>query len=57
LVAEGLPKVSRFETAILGNDIFDRPGKLAGGDFVRAIQWHLGCKCWKVVDAAMKPGH
>ncbi len=55
LVGNGLPKVGRYNTAILGDDVFDRPGKVAGGDLVRAIQWHLDCKCWKVLDPAMKP--
>jgi hypothetical protein len=57
LVGAGLGKVSRFNSAILGDGIFDRSGKLAGGDFVRAIQWHLDCKCWKIIDPAVKPGH
>jgi hypothetical protein len=54
---EGLSKVNRFTTAISGDGVFDRRGKVTGGDYVRAIQWHLDCKCWKVIDQDMKPGH
>jgi len=53
----GLAKIGRFETAYLGDGLYDRPGKVWGGDFIRAIQWHLNCKCWKVLERVMKPGH
>jgi len=56
LVAGGLPKVVRFESAMVGDGLY-RAGKLFGGDYIRAIQWHLDCKCWKVIDRDMKPAH
>jgi hypothetical protein len=57
LVANGLAKVGRFRTAALGDAMYDRQRKVSGGDFLRAIQWHLDCKCWKVLDREMKPAH
>jgi hypothetical protein len=52
-----LPKVGRFEGAQHIGAVFDRPGKVTGGDHIRAIQWHVDCKCWKVLDRNVKPGH
>lgn len=54
---DGLAKVGRFEGAQHMGAVFDRPGKVTGGDFIRAIQWHLDCTCWKVLDRDLKPGH
>ena len=54
---DGLAKVGRFEGGVVSGGIFDRPGKVTGGDFVRAIQWRANCTCWKVLDREMKPGH
>jgi hypothetical protein len=53
----GLAKVGRFEGGLVGVGIFDRPGKVAGGDYIRASQWHKDCTCWKALDRDMKPGH
>ena len=55
LVTEGLPRVGRFESTTSGDAIFDRPGKVTGGDYIRAMQWHADCACWKVLDQQMKP--
>jgi hypothetical protein len=55
LVDEGLPKVGTFGASINSDGIFNRRGKVTGGDQIRAIQWHLDCKCWKVIDRDMKP--
>ena len=54
---DGLAKVGPFEGAQHMGAVFDRPGKVTGGDFIRAIQWHLDCRCWKVLDRDLKPGH
>jgi hypothetical protein len=56
-LVEALAEVGRFDTGIVGDGVFDRPGKVFGGDFVRAILWHRDCTCWKVVDRDMTPGH
>jgi ABC-type branched-subunit amino acid transport system substrate-binding protein len=55
-LADGLQKAGRFSSAVLGDGVFDRRGKVWGGDFIRAIRWELGCKCWKVVDRDVKRG-
>lgn len=39
-----------FKTGAVGDGVFDRPGKVTGGDFRRPLQWQLGCKCYKVLD-------
>jgi hypothetical protein len=58
LLRDGLAKVGRFEGAMsTGIAIYDRPGKSWGGDFIRAMRWHLSCKCWKIVDRTFRPGH
>jgi hypothetical protein len=53
---EGLRRAGRFQSAVLGDGIFERPGKVWGGDYIRAIRWQLACKCWKVVDRDVKRG-
>jgi hypothetical protein len=53
---EGLRRAGRFESAVLGDGIFDRPGKVWGGDHIRAIRWQLACKCWKIIDRDLKRG-
>jgi hypothetical protein len=53
----GLAKVGRFEGGLVGVGIFDRPGKVTGGDYIRASQWHRDCTCWRALDREMKPGH
>lgn len=57
LLAEGLARIGRFETAGAGDAVFDRRGKVTGGDFIRAITYHSSCRCWKVADQQTKPGH
>jgi len=54
---DGLSKVGRFESAGFGDGLYDRRGKVTGGDFIRSIQWRVDCKCWKLVDRDTKPGH
>ena len=49
-------RLGKFATALWGDGNYDRPGKVTGGDFIRAIQWHLNCRCWKVINRTMKPG-
>jgi hypothetical protein len=53
---EGLRRAGRFQGAAYGDGIFDRPGKVWGGDYIRAIRWQLACKCWKIVDRDVKRG-
>lgn len=56
LVSEGLPRVGQFSMVINGDGIYDRPGKVWGGDFIRGIRWYLDCRCWKILDPEMKRG-
>ena len=56
-VVPALTKVGRIDLAAFGVAIYDRPGKVTGGDFLRAVQWHSDCTCWKVVERDMKPAH
>lgn len=46
----GLARVGRFQSANVLDSVFDRPRKIFGGDYVRAIQWRVDCKCWKILD-------
>lgn len=55
LLTEALPRVGRFEAATYGDAVFDRRGKVTGGDSIRAIQWHADCACFKVLDRAFEP--
>jgi ABC-type branched-subunit amino acid transport system substrate-binding protein len=52
---QGISALGTFKTALLGDGVFDRPGKLSGGDFQRAIRYHGDCTCWKLVDRDFKP--
>lgn len=54
---DGLARVGTFETSNWGDGIYDRPGKVTGGDFIRPIQWTLDCRCWRVLAQEFKPGH
>lgn len=56
LLEDGLAKAGRFEGAAHSGGVFDRPRKVTGGDFIRAIQWRRDCTCWKVLDPDLKPG-
>jgi hypothetical protein len=38
-----------------GPGVFNKPGKIDGGDYWWPIQWHAGCTCWKVVIPSMQP--
>lgn len=57
LLDDGLAKVGHFQTANWGDGIYDRPGKVTGGDFIRPIQWRLDCRCWKLLQKEFRPGH
>lgn len=57
LLDDGLARVGRFETTNWGDGVYDRPGKVTGGDFIRPIQWRIDCRCWKLVQTEFKPGH
>jgi hypothetical protein len=54
---QGISSLGTFKTASLGDGVFDRPGKVAGGDFQRAIRFHGDCTCWKIVDRDFRPGY
>jgi len=57
-LTSGLQRAGRFEGAVdTSIALFNGPRKLTGGDFIREIQWHLDCKCFKIVDRDMKPGY
>lgn len=52
-----LSRVGRFETTHYGDAVYDRPGKVWGGDAIRTNEWHADCTCWKVRDRDRGPGH
>jgi hypothetical protein len=55
-LVDGLRRAGRFQGAAYGDAVFDRPGKVWGGDYIRAIRWQLACKCWKIIDRDLKRG-
>jgi len=57
LLAPALSTIGLFKTANLGDGTFDRAGKITGGDFQRAVQFHRDCSCWKVLDPAYRPAY
>lgn len=56
-VVPSLAKVGRVDFAAFGVGVYNRPGKVTAGDFLRAVQWRAGCKCWRVIDRELKPAH
>lgn len=34
--------------------VFGSPGKTWGGDFIRPVQWHAACTCWKAMTPAFR---
>jgi hypothetical protein len=54
---QNVARVGRFESATQLDANFDRPGKVTGGDYTRAIQWRRSCKCWSLLDRQIKPAH
>ena len=56
LIDAGVSHMGAFKGGIIGDGVFDRPGKVVGGDFHRTIQFDGGCGCWKVRDPNFAPG-
>lgn len=46
-----------FVDGYIGDGVFNRPGKITGGDFQRELQYHADCGCWKIVDKTMAPDY
>jgi hypothetical protein len=44
--AAALPGVGTMQFASTPVGVYDRPGKVTGGDLVGVIEWHRECKCW-----------
>jgi hypothetical protein len=49
-----LVKVGRLSLAHAGDAVYSGR-KVFGGDFVRSIQWHSDCTCWKLLDRDFRP--
>jgi hypothetical protein len=55
-ISVGLDKLGKVSMAyLLGDAVFDRPGKLTGGDFWWVVQFSKACTCWKVIDQTQHP--
>jgi hypothetical protein len=50
---QSLSSMGQFRSALMGDGNFNRPGKVTGGDFQRAVEWKASCTCWKVLDRTM----
>jgi hypothetical protein len=50
-IVQALGTMGSFRSANLGDTNWTTPGRFAGGDSQRAIQYQVSCQCWKVVDA------
>ena len=46
---QGLSNIGLWKSAGFGDGVFDRQGKVTGGDFHRPLQWHADCTCWKAL--------
>jgi len=53
---DALGTLGMFRTSQAGDGVFDRVGKVTGGDFHRPIRWQADCTCFKVIDPIFKPG-
>lgn len=49
-----LQKVGQFHSAHLGDGNFTAAGTLSGGQVYRAVQFHIDCTCWRLLDTAWK---
>ena len=56
-LAQGVASIGLHKTSSLGDGLFNRPGKVTGGDFQREVQYHSDCGCWKIVDANFGPAY
>lgn len=52
---DGLARVGRFESVAFTDVVFDRPGKVTGGDTIRSIKWQSDCRCFKVDTVPLRP--
>ena len=52
---QSLSTMGLFRSADLGDGLFNRRGKLTGGDFEREIVYRGSCSCWHIVDRTMRP--
>ena len=50
-----LSNIGLWRSAGFGDGMFNKPGKVTGGDFHRPLQWHADCTCWKTL-ADFQPG-
>jgi hypothetical protein len=57
-LADGVARMGTWKAPANGSDgVFNKPGKVVGGDFHRSLQFDGGCTCWKIKgDPAFKPG-
>lgn len=56
-VEVGVGTLGTHESGGGSDGIFDRRGKVSGGDFYRFLRFDGGCGCWKVEDPNFKRGH
>lgn len=55
-VEQGVGLMGERLSASGSNGIFDRAGKVTGGDFHRALTYDGGCQCWRLRDPEFRPG-
>lgn len=48
-------RLGPFDGAFTFRGLFDRQGKVSGGDFLAVVQWRADCRCWHQV-RDFKPG-
>lgn len=56
LIETGLPAIGEHRSGMSSDGIFDRRGKVTGGDYYRPLQLDGGCVCWKIRDPNFKRG-
>ena len=52
---QSLATMGLFKSADLGDGMFNRPGKVTGGDFEREIVYRSSCSCWHIAEHTMRP--
>jgi hypothetical protein len=52
-----LATVGKFDSALFGDGLWNKPRKVTGGDFIRPVVWRAECTCFKLLETAFKPGY
>jgi hypothetical protein len=54
---QAVSTMGRFSAGSVPDAVWNKPGRIAGGDFQREITYSATCKCYKVVERTFSPGY